>query len=97
MQSRLYWIALMHESLLVDELIVQQSRLEDLQEIVPLPEFLKFERYSFDSNEEPIEDNTLLHYHFLSQITHRILINRIKETLFSGGQSTSPRLFLSHS
>ena len=76
----------MFESVLTDELSTQQSRLEELQEIIPLPEFLKFETYSFATNEEPTEDNTFCHYHFLSQITHRILINRIKETLFNAGE-----------
>ncbi|KAJ4132399.1 hypothetical protein NW754_015215 [Fusarium falciforme] len=82
MQSRLYWITLMFESVLTDELSLLTSRLSDLQDRVPLPKFVKMEVSALQRFEEPNQADAFCHYHFLSQIAHRVLINRIKETIY---------------
>lgn len=88
-QSRLYWIALVLESLLTDELSLPTSRLIEFQEHVPLPKFLKMES-PFDQHlGETTQTETFCHYHFLAQIAHRILINNVKNTLYWSGAPKS--------
>ncbi|KAM6536034.1 hypothetical protein FALCPG4_005554 [Fusarium falciforme] len=54
----------------------------DLQDRVPLPKFVKMEVSALQRFEEPNQADAFCHYHFLSQIAHRVLINRIKETIY---------------
>ncbi|SCO87551.1 uncharacterized protein FRV6_11678 [Fusarium oxysporum] len=85
MQSRLYWNTLMFESVLTDELSLLTSQLSDLQDRVPLPKFVKMEVPALQRLEEPNSADAFCHYHFLSQIAHRVLIYRIKETIYYSG------------
>ncbi|EXA34612.1 hypothetical protein FOVG_14035 [Fusarium oxysporum f. sp. pisi HDV247] len=87
MQSRLYWNTLMFESVLTDELSLLISQLSDLQDRVPLPKFVKMEVPALQRLEEPNSADAFCHYHFLSQIAHRVLIYRIKETIYYSGKS----------
>ncbi|KAH7028971.1 uncharacterized protein B0I36DRAFT_422799 [Microdochium trichocladiopsis] len=107
MQSRLFWITVMAESVLADELSLSTSRLAQLQEKVPLPKFVKLERnpflpvvehyhdYSMTSqggsasahgisrgSDDAEADDLFYNYHFLSQIAHRILLTRMKDSLY---------------
>jgi hypothetical protein len=86
MQSRLFWITIMSEAIMSDELSLPTSRLKELQEQVPFPRFVKFDDYSSvtidDIDDEEDGDALFNHYYFLSQIAHRILLNRTKESLY---------------
>lgn len=107
MQSRLFWITVMAESVLADELSLPTSRLAQLQDKVPLPKFVKLERNPFlpiveqyhdysmtpqgsrgpvhgadHANDEAEADDLFYNYHFLSQIAHRILLTRMKDSLY---------------
>ncbi|KXJ90093.1 putative C6 finger domain protein [Microdochium bolleyi] len=104
MQSRLFWITVMAESVLADELSLPTSRLAQLQEKVPLPKFVKLERNPFlpvvehhhdysmtasggkvsshKEDEQAEADDLFYNYHFLSQIAHRILLTRMKDSLY---------------
>ena len=102
MQSRLFWITVMAESVLADELSLPTSRLAQLQDKVPLPRFVKLERNPFlpvveqyhdysmtpqvsrgsVHSDEVEADDLFYNYHFLSQIAHRILLTRMKDSLY---------------
>jgi hypothetical protein len=84
MQSRLFWIALMSETLLTKELNLPDSGLQEISDQVPLPRFLTIEQPSFiyvdDMREE--ENDSLYHYYFLAQTALRILLTRTSNCLF---------------
>ncbi|KAJ6188435.1 hypothetical protein N7519_003343 [Penicillium mononematosum] len=84
MQSRLFWIALMSETLLTKELNLPDSGLQEISDQVPLPRFLKIEQPSFiyvdDVREE--DNDSLYHYYFLAQTALRILLTRTSNCLF---------------
>ena len=73
----------MFEVVLTQELSLPSNGLVRLQEIVPLPRFVKLEHYPFAVTNTPNnEDDCFYHYHFLSQIAHRKILTRAKETIY---------------
>ena len=79
LQRRLFWTALMRETILTDELELPRSSLQDLEEHVPLPKFVPHSSY------KGVEKGNLdeyYHCHYLAQIAVRIIMTRIRDELF---------------
>ncbi|KAF4196608.1 hypothetical protein CNMCM8927_007712 [Aspergillus lentulus] len=86
MKSRVYWNTLMNETILVQELHLPPSGLSRLEELVPIPKFIGFESVGFvparfSSSSEEI-DESFFQYHFLAQVAHRIILTRIRHSLY---------------
>ena len=95
MQSRLYWITFMFETVLTEEFSLPASRLKEIQERIPFPRFLKPNTYPFMSSDDEHDDKDGYHdsfyeYHFLSQIAHRILITRTKNSIYYSCETCFP-------
>lgn len=82
MQSRLFWITVMFEVMLADEFALPSSNLFNHEDQVPLPKFVAPKHQPDAHRNEDIADGSFFHYHFLSQIAHRILLTRIRDSLF---------------
>jgi hypothetical protein len=84
MQARVYWSALLVESVVMQELDLPKSRLRDLESVVPLPKFIT----SPDRRRvTQVKDESYYHYHFLAQIAHRIILLRGRDELFCSDPS----------
>ncbi|KAH3044959.1 hypothetical protein KXW01_009677 [Aspergillus fumigatus] len=86
MKSRVYWNTLMNETILVQELHLPPSGLSRLEELVPIPKFIGFESVDFvparfSSSSDEI-DESFFQYHFLAQVAHRIILTRIRRSLY---------------
>jgi hypothetical protein len=88
MRSRLYWNALLIESVIVQELELPPSQLKEWQDVVPLPKFIPYPRKGHSQSQDE-KDDAFYQYHFLAQIAHRIILSRIREELFCSTPSTT--------
>lgn len=79
MQARVFWSALLLESVVMQELDLPQSRLRDLESVVPLPKFIANPEHRKPAR---VKDESYYHYHFLAQIAHRIILLRIRDEMF---------------
>lgn len=87
MQSRVFWCSIFLEALTVQELELPSSGLKAWEDVVPLPKFIT---YPFINTARPRNaDDSYYHYHFLAQIAHRIILNRIRDELFFSNPSTT--------
>ncbi|EHY58260.1 hypothetical protein HRR83_004882 [Exophiala dermatitidis] len=87
MQSRLFWTALVLETVIVQELELPPSRLKEFEDVVPLPKFIT---YPYADKSRPWNsDDSYYHYHFLAQIAHRIILSRIREELYYSNPSAA--------
>ncbi|EXJ89609.1 hypothetical protein A1O3_02676 [Capronia epimyces CBS 606.96] len=87
MQSRLFWTALVLETVIVQELELPPSRLKEWEDVVPLP---KFTVYPYADKSRPRNsDDSYYHYHFLAQIAHRIILSRIRDELYYSNPSAT--------
>ncbi|ETN39399.1 uncharacterized protein HMPREF1541_05622 [Cyphellophora europaea CBS 101466] len=76
MFSRLFWITVMFETVFTQELTdLPASKIRDMEDRVPLPKFVQF-KHSFTTTDAD-DDESFYHYHFLSQIAHRIFLTRV--------------------
>ncbi|KAJ5360668.1 hypothetical protein N7517_009859 [Penicillium concentricum] len=85
MKSRVYWNCLMNETILVQELHLPSSGLSRLEEQVPIPKFIGFETTGYGSNRfnsSSVVDDSYFQYHFLAQVAHRIILTRIRHSLY---------------
>lgn len=85
MKSRVYWNCLMNETILVQELHLPPSGLSRLEEQVPIPKFIAFETTGYTSTRYPsstLVDDSYFQYHFLAQVAHRIILTRIRHSLY---------------
>ncbi|KAJ5099775.1 hypothetical protein N7532_006776 [Penicillium argentinense] len=85
MKSRVYWNCLMNETILVQELHLPPSGLSRLEERVPIPKFIGFETTGYVSTRYPssiVVDDSYFQYHFLAQVAHRIILTRIRHSLY---------------
>lgn len=86
MKSRVYWNCLMNETILVQELHLPPSGLARLEEFVPIPKFIPFETAGFVSaslfSSAGEIDDAFFQYHFLAQVAHRIILTRIRHSLY---------------
>lgn len=83
MQSRLFWITSMFEAVLSQELnLPPPSNSLQLEELIALPKFISAQDIaSFGSFRYP-GDDPFFHYHFLSQLAHRLILTRARNSLF---------------
>ncbi|KAJ5575767.1 hypothetical protein N7535_002693 [Penicillium sp. DV-2018c] len=85
MKSRVYWNTLMNETILVQELHLPSSGLSRLEEKVPIPKFIGFETINYSAtrfNASTLVDDSYFQYHFLAQVAHRIILTRIRHSLY---------------
>ncbi|KAJ5995018.1 hypothetical protein N7481_001995 [Penicillium waksmanii] len=85
MKSRVYWNCLMNETILVQELHLPPSGLSRLEERVPIPKFIGFQATGYISTRYPsstVVDDSYFQYHFLAQVAHRIILTRIRHSLY---------------
>ena len=84
MRSRVFWQCLMFESIIIQELNLPSSGIASLEDRIPIPKFIHYQSSSgsleacslskqYDSNYQ---------YHFLAQVAHRLLLSRIRDSLF---------------
>ncbi|KAI6782151.1 putative C6 finger domain protein [Emericellopsis cladophorae] len=105
MQGRLFWITIMLESVVTEELALPHSRLDTFRDRVPLPRFIELPRADLmtagSSNQyqhagsDAKQQAPDVYYHFLSQVAVRNLTTRIKEALYCShlsGNYPSPGL-----
>ncbi|KAF4987714.1 hypothetical protein FGRMN_10210 [Fusarium graminum] len=83
MQSRLFWITSMFQAVLSQELnLPPPSNTLQLEEHIALPKFISAQDIaSFGSFRYP-GDDPFFHYHFLSQLAHRLILTRARNSLF---------------
>ncbi|KAL4894110.1 hypothetical protein BDV59DRAFT_21924 [Aspergillus ambiguus] len=82
MKSRAYWNCLMNEAILVQELHLPPSGLSRLEEFVPIPKFIPFEHAFVRTSSTEDIDDSFFQYHFLAQVAHRIILTRIRHSLY---------------
>lgn len=85
MQSRLYWTAVTYEAIIAQELNLPLSKAQDLQDRVPLPKFVGFQlstAFNPVATAKEQESEAFYHYHFLSQNAHRIILNRVRNSIY---------------
>ncbi|KAJ5317933.1 hypothetical protein N7508_002441 [Penicillium antarcticum] len=92
MKSRVYWNCLMNETILVQELHLPSSGLSRLEEQVPIPKFIGFGTTGYAAtryNSSGVVDDSYFQYHFLAQVAHRIILTRIRHSLYFYSDSGS--------
>jgi hypothetical protein len=94
MQSRLFWSALILETVIVQEFELPSSRLKEWEDVVPLPKFTVCPYLHKTRPKNP--DDSFYHYHFLAQIAHRIILSRVRDELYYNNPSTALADELSH-
>lgn len=84
MKSRVFWNTLMYETILVQELHLAPSGLSRLEDYVPIPKFINFSTAGYVPRLAASEqlDDSFFQYHFLAQVAHRIILTRIRHTLY---------------
>lgn len=84
MKSRAFWNTVMHETILVQELDLPSSGLARFEDYVPIPKFIEFSPAGLPSNITPMSDpnEAYFQYHFLAQVAHRIILTRIRHSLY---------------
>ncbi|OKL64275.1 hypothetical protein UA08_00234 [Talaromyces atroroseus] len=90
MKSRVFWNTVMYETILVQELDLPSSGLSALEDNVPIPKFIPFRpvRLSSVSSSASDPDDSYFHQcHFLAQIANRIILTRIRHSLYSFSDS----------
>jgi hypothetical protein len=85
--SRIFWSAILLETIIVQELELPPSSFKEWEDIVPLPKFTAFSYMNKPRSSN--SDDSYYHYHFLAQIAHRIILSRIREELFYVNPSTA--------
>lgn len=80
MQSRVFWSALLMETVIVQELDLPSSRLRELEGVVPLPKFIAYPKIKKPRSLQ--RDDSYYDYHFLAQIAHRIILIRIRDEMY---------------
>ncbi|PCH00765.1 Hypothetical protein PENO1_046240 [Penicillium occitanis (nom. inval.)] len=92
MKSRVFWNTVMYETILVQELDLPPSGLLSLEDNVPIPKFIPF-KLSSEITPMPDPDDSYYHQcHFLAQIANRIILTRIRHSLYLFSESgTLPR------
>jgi len=84
MFSRLFWCTLMYETVITQELdLLPHSGLLEYESEIPLPKFTQCPRPKTSiSGLLTDEDDSFFNFHFLAQAAHRILLTRIKQSLY---------------
>ncbi|KAL1968983.1 hypothetical protein VTN77DRAFT_817 [Rasamsonia byssochlamydoides] len=94
MKSRVFWNTVMYETILVQELDLPSSGLARLEDYVPIPKFIAFNPVGLPASMASVDnpDDQFFQYHFLAQVAHRIILTRIRHSLYVFSESgTLPR------
>ncbi|ORY10080.1 hypothetical protein BCR34DRAFT_540055 [Clohesyomyces aquaticus] len=84
MISRLFWNTLMYETILTHELNLPLSGLQDYEADMPLPKFTPYPRSKTSiSGLITDDDDSFFNFHFLAQAAHRIILTRVRHSLYS--------------
>ena len=84
MLSRLFWNTLMYETVITQELdLLPRSGLLEYEAGTPLPKFMPFPRLQKMGAEQSVDEaDSFFNFHFLAQAAHRIILTRIKQSLY---------------
>lgn len=84
MFSRLYWCTLMYETVITQELdLLPHSGLLGYESDTPLPKFTQCPRPKTSiAGLLTDEDDSFFNFHFLAQAAHRIILTRVKQSLY---------------
>lgn len=84
MLSRLFWNTLMYETVITQELdLLPHSGLLDYEPDTPLPKFMPCPRPKTSiSGLLTDEDDSFFNFHFLAQAAHRIILTRVKQSIY---------------
>ncbi|KAH8719173.1 C6 zinc finger domain-containing protein [Phaeosphaeriaceae sp. PMI808] len=84
MLSRLFWNTLMYETVITQELdLLPHSGLLDYEPDVPLPRFTSCPRpKTCMTGLLTDEDDSFFNFHFLAQAAHRIILTRVKQSVY---------------
>ncbi|KAF1833460.1 C6 zinc finger domain-containing protein [Decorospora gaudefroyi] len=85
MLSRLFWCTLMYETVITQELdLLPHSGLLAYEPDTPLPKFTQCPRPKTSiSGLLTDEDDSFFNFHFLAQAAHRIILTRVKQSLYT--------------
>ncbi|KAI4714739.1 hypothetical protein J4E89_000420 [Alternaria sp. Ai002NY15] len=85
MLSRLFWCTLMYETVITQELdLLPHSGLLDYEPDTPLPKFTQCPRPKTSiSGLLTDEEDSFFNFHFLAQAAHRIILTRVKQSLYT--------------
>lgn len=78
----------MNETILSQELHLPPSGLSRLEEKIPIPQFIGFESTGYATSRFPplnVVDDSFFQYHFLAQVAHRIILTRVRHSLYFYG------------
>lgn len=84
MKSRVFWNTVMYETILVQELDLPSSGLARLEDYVPIPKFIAFNPVGLPTSIAAVDnpEDQFFQYHFLAQVAHRIILTRIRNSLY---------------
>jgi hypothetical protein len=84
MFSRLFWNTLMYETVITQELdLLPHSGLLEYEPDIPLPKFTSCPRPKTSiAGLLTDEDDSFFNFHFLAQAAHRIILTRVKQSLY---------------
>jgi hypothetical protein len=84
MFSRLFWNTLMYETVITQELdLLPHSGLLEYEPDIPLPKFTLCPRPKTSiAGLLTDEDDSFFNFHFLAQAAHRIILTRVKQSLY---------------
>lgn len=82
--SRLFWNTLMYETVITQELdLLPHSGLLEYEPDVPLPKFTPCPRPLTSISELLTDENdAFFNFHFLAQAAHRIILTRVKQSIY---------------
>jgi hypothetical protein len=84
MFSRLYWNTLMYETIITQELSLPLSGLLEYEADMPIPKFTPCPRPKTSISVLLVDDDdSFFNFHFLAQAAHRIILTRIRHSLYS--------------
>ncbi|KAF2264996.1 hypothetical protein CC78DRAFT_532851 [Lojkania enalia] len=84
MLCRLFWNALMYESIITQELDLPLSGLQEFEADMPIPKFTSCPRPKTSISGLLVDDDdSFFNFHFLAQAAHRIILNRVRYHMYS--------------
>jgi len=95
MKSRVFWNTVMNEAILAQELDLPATGVSLLEDFVPIPKFINSQAHRLFVKPAHRGDIAFFQYHFLAQVAHRIILTRIRDSLYvfcrSRGSSMSKK------
>jgi hypothetical protein len=82
MKSQVFWNTVMNEAILAQELDLPATGLSRLEDFVPIPKFINSHAPHLVAKPANRGDIAFFQYHFLAQVAHRIILTRIRDSLY---------------